>query len=60
MNGTAASASLASLVSYKTYHVAVLNQILTAVAVEALQGSAESFHPFIKLLESTPMPERLR
>ena len=58
MNGTVASASLASLVLYKSYYIIILNQILTAVAVEALQGSAESFHPFNKLLDLTPMPER--
>lgn len=47
INGTAASAALGSLALYETHHLAVLTQILTAVAVEALQGSAESFHPFI-------------
>lgn len=47
INGTAASTSLGSLVLYETHHLAVLTQILTAVAVEVLQGSAESFHPFI-------------
>lgn len=47
VNGTAASTALASLALYETHHLAVLCQALTAVAVEALQGNAESFHPFI-------------
>lgn len=47
VNGTAASTALASLALYETHQLAVLCQALTAVAVEALQGNAESFHPFI-------------
>ena len=47
VNGTAASTALASLTLYETHLLAILVQALTAVAVEALQGSAESFHPFI-------------
>ena len=47
VNGTAASTALASLTLYETHLLAILAQALTAVAVEALQGNAESFHPFI-------------
>ncbi|KAL4777165.1 L-Aspartase-like protein [Aspergillus nidulans var. acristatus] len=47
VNGTASSAALASLVMYRAHHLAVVSQIVTALTVEALQGSADSFHPFI-------------
>ncbi|KAF2090130.1 phenylalanine ammonia-lyase [Saccharata proteae CBS 121410] len=47
LNGTAASASAASLALYETHHLAALSQVLTSMAVEALCGTAESFHPFI-------------
>lgn len=47
MNGTATSAAVASLVLYEAHQLAVLAQILTAMAVEALLGSAGSFDPFI-------------
>ncbi|KAL1623735.1 hypothetical protein SLS54_004196 [Diplodia seriata] len=47
LNGTSASGSVASLVIYETNHLAVLTQTLTAMAVEALKGTAESFSPFI-------------
>ena len=47
MNGTAPSATVASLAIHEAHHLAVLSQTLTAMAVEVLQSSAESFHPFI-------------
>lgn len=47
INGTSASAAIASLALYEVHQLAVLSQILTAIAVEALLGNAESFHPFI-------------
>lgn len=47
MNGTATSAAVASLALYEAHQLAVLSQILTAMAVEALLGSAGSFDPFI-------------
>lgn len=47
VNGTAASAALASLALYEAHQLALLAQINTALAVEALRGSCESFHPFI-------------
>lgn len=47
MNGTATSAAVASLTLYETHQLAVLSQILTAMAVEALLGSIGSFDPFI-------------
>ncbi|PYI03691.1 phenylalanine ammonia-lyase [Aspergillus sclerotiicarbonarius CBS 121057] len=47
VNGTAASGALAGLVLYEAHQLAVLAQAVTALTVEAIQGSAESFHPFI-------------
>lgn len=47
LNGTAASASVASLALYECNHLVLLSQALTAMGVEAITGSAESFHPFI-------------
>jgi phenylalanine ammonia-lyase len=47
LNGTAASASVASLALYESNHLAILAQLLTAMGCEALQGSASSFHPFL-------------
>ena len=47
INGTSASTALSSLVMYEAHQLAVLSQLLTAISVEALQGNAESFHPFI-------------
>ncbi|KAE8379034.1 L-Aspartase-like protein [Aspergillus bertholletiae] len=47
VNGTAASAAVASLALYETHQLALLAQIITALSVEALRGSTESFHPFI-------------
>ena len=47
MNGTATSASVASLTLYETHHLAILSQALTAMTLEALLGSAGSYDPFI-------------
>jgi len=47
LNGTAFSASVASLVLNDTVHIALLAQILTAMGVEALLGTQASFDPFI-------------
>lgn len=47
VNGTATSAALASLVLYETHHLALFAQAVTAMAVEALRGSRDSFNPFI-------------
>jgi phenylalanine ammonia-lyase len=54
VNDTAASAALASLVIYKAHQQAVLVQALTAMAVEAIQGSVESFDPFISAVRPHP------
>jgi phenylalanine ammonia-lyase len=47
LNGTAASASVASLALYECNQLVLLSQFLTAMGCEAMRGSAESFHPFI-------------
>ncbi|KAH7304015.1 phenylalanine ammonia-lyase [Stachybotrys elegans] len=47
INGTAMSAAAATLALHDTHGFAVLAQALTAMAVEALSGTDESFHPFI-------------
>lgn len=47
LNGTAASASVASLALYECNHLMLLSQVLTAMGCEAMRGTAESFHPFI-------------
>lgn len=45
VNGTAVSAAIRALALHDTHGLAVLAQMLTAMSVEALTGSAESFHP---------------
>ncbi|KAE8151155.1 L-Aspartase-like protein [Aspergillus avenaceus] len=50
VNGTSFSAALASLVMYETHQLVVLVQGISAVALEALMGNAESFHPFISAI----------
>jgi phenylalanine ammonia-lyase len=47
VNGTAVSAGVAALAAHESLHLAALSQILTAMSVEALRGSDESFEPFI-------------
>lgn len=47
VNGTAVSAGVAALALSEVHYLAVLSQILTAMGVEALGGTAESFHPFL-------------
>ncbi|KAL3963305.1 hypothetical protein ACCO45_000309 [Purpureocillium lilacinum] len=50
VNGTAPSAAVAALIMYDAHHLAVLSQAVTAIAVDALNGNSESFHPFIAQL----------
>ncbi|KAL4958522.1 L-Aspartase-like protein [Aspergillus filifer] len=47
IDGTSTSAAVASLVLYETNQLAVLVQALSAMGLEALMGTAESFHSFI-------------
>jgi phenylalanine ammonia-lyase len=54
LNGTAFSAGTASLALHQCQEVALLSQILTAMSVEAMQGSAESFWPQIANMRPHP------
>lgn len=47
VNGTSMSAGLAALVMHEAIYMIGLSQILTAMSVEALQGTDESFDPFL-------------
>lgn len=47
VNGTSSSAALAALVMFESQLLSVLVQALSVIAVEALAGNSESFHPFI-------------
>ncbi|OCL05332.1 putative phenylalanine ammonia-lyase [Glonium stellatum] len=47
VNGTAVSASVASLALHELHNLVSLSQVLTAMGVEAILGTAESFSPFI-------------
>ena len=47
LNGTAVSVSVAALAQHQADNLAVFSQVLTAMGVEALSGTIESFDPFI-------------
>jgi phenylalanine ammonia-lyase len=47
LNGTAFSVAVSTIAQHRADILAVLAQILTAIGVEALLGTTESFHPFI-------------
>lgn len=47
INGTAPSAAAAALVLHDANQIAVLVQLLTAMATEALLGSVDNYHDFI-------------
>jgi phenylalanine ammonia-lyase len=57
LNGTAFSAGTASLALHQCQEVALLSQILTAMSVEAMQGSAESFWP--QIANTRPHPGQI-
>ncbi|KAK1992156.1 phenylalanine ammonia-lyase [Colletotrichum falcatum] len=54
VNGTAVSAGVAALAAHECLHLAALSQVLTAMSVEALRGSDESFEPFIARVRPHP------
>lgn len=54
VNGTAISTAAGALALHDAHNLAVLAQVLTAMSVEALLGTTESFHPFFA--ESRPHP----
>ncbi|KAF4991091.1 hypothetical protein FGRMN_8051 [Fusarium graminum] len=54
INGTAPSVSLASLVLHDAHQLAVLSQVLTAFASEAMGGNVEWTTPFIHAVRPHP------
>ncbi|OCK90989.1 putative phenylalanine ammonia-lyase [Cenococcum geophilum 1.58] len=54
VNGTAVSASVASLALHELHNLVSLSQVLTAMGVEAILGTAESFSPFISSVRPHP------
>ncbi|KAI9879101.1 MAG: hypothetical protein M1830_009554 [Pleopsidium flavum] len=46
INGTAVSTGVAALAIFDANNIAILSQVLTAMSVEALRGTDESFDPF--------------
>ena len=46
LNGTAVSTAVAALAMHEAHHLAILSQVLTAMGVEALNGTVGSFNPF--------------
>ena len=54
MNGTATSAAVASLALYESHHICILSQLLTAMAAEALRGSADNYNSFIAEVRPHP------
>lgn len=58
VNGTAISAATAAMVLHDTNGLALFSQILTAMSVEALKGSTESFDPFFA--EVRPHPGQVK
>ena len=47
VNGTAFSSGVGALVMHDVFGLCALAQVLTAMSVESLRGTAESFHPFL-------------
>ena len=54
VNGTAISAAAGALAIFDANNLAALAQVLTAMSVEALNGTTESFHPFISEVRPHP------
>ena len=54
VNGTATSTAAGALAIFDAKNLAALAEILTAMSVEGLNGTTESFHPFIA--ETRPHP----
>jgi phenylalanine ammonia-lyase len=53
-NGTAPSCAAASLVIHQANQLALLTQLLTAMGTEALNGTANNYHPFISAARPHP------
>lgn len=59
MNGTAFSASVASLALHDAVHLALLAQVCTAMGTEALLGDRANYDPFIHEI-ARPHPGQVR
>jgi Aromatic amino acid lyase len=59
MNGTAFSASMASLALHDAVHLALLAQVCTAMGTEALLGVRSNYDPFIHEV-ARPHPGQVR
>ena len=57
VNGTAVSAAVGTLALHEAMCLASLAQVLTAMSVEALLGTDESFHPFFSEVRPHPGQE---
>ncbi|SPQ24317.1 bf01130c-d5eb-4029-8525-0da1635b5cf8 [Thermothielavioides terrestris] len=53
-NGTAPSCAAACLAIYQANQLAILTQLLTAMGTEALDGTADNYHPFISSVRPHP------
>ena len=54
VNGTSVSAAVGALAMHDAHGLAVLSQVLTAMSVEALCGTSESFDPFFAQVRPHP------
>lgn len=54
VNGTAISAAAAAIAIHEAHQLAVLSQVMTAMSVEALRGTDESFDPLFAELRPHP------
>lgn len=57
MNGTAVSTGVGALAMHHANSLALLSQFLTAMSVESLRGTTESFSPFFDLVRPHPGQE---
>lgn len=57
VNGTAISTGVAALAMHEAHSLAILSQLLTAMSVEALAGTDESFDPFFAQVRPHPGQE---
>ncbi|KAK4153258.1 L-Aspartase-like protein [Chaetomidium leptoderma] len=53
-NGTAPSCAAACIAIHQANQLALLTQLLTAMATEALNGTANNYHPFISAIRPHP------
>lgn len=60
VNGTAFSSGVGALLIHDVGGLCALAQILTAMSVEALTGTAESFHPFFAAVRTHPGQVKVR